>query len=180
MIVDFDDLTEADNRFDLLHALKTANPLFRVTLFAIPALGSDEFWESVPEWCELAMHGWLHPHPREAEHWTYQQAIEVLHKRPERFAKGFKAPGWQVSDATYNALKDSGWWIADHWDNDGRRPKGLLAHVISRAAGAGKDPGHWHGHIGNVCGNGIEETFPELLQRVKDASSFELISEVVA
>jgi hypothetical protein len=38
---------------------------------------------------------------------------------------------------------------------------------------------HWHGHIPNVCGNGIEEMFAELLPRVRDAASFELISEVV-
>jgi hypothetical protein len=39
---------------------------------------------------------------------------------------------------------------------------------------------HWHGHIPNVCGNGIEETFPELLERVRQAESFELVSEAVS
>lgn len=180
MLVDFDDLTEADNRLDLLERLHDANPAFRCTLFAIPALGSDAFWDSVPEWCELAMHGWLHPDPHEAEHWTYEQAIEVLAAKPERFVSGFKAPGWQISDGTYEALRWSGWWLADHWDNDARRPEGIPVHVISRDAGAGVDPEHWHGHIGNVCGNGIAETFDTLLARVRNAESFQVMSEVVA
>ena len=180
MIVDIDDFTEAENRLDLLELLHAANPLFRVTLFAIPALGSDEFWESVPEWCELAMHGWTHPTPREAEHWTYEEACDVLDRRPERFVEGFKAPGWQVSEGTYQALLERDWWIADHWDNDDKRPEGIRAHVITPVAGYGADPEHWHGHIPNVCGNGIGEVFHELLPRVQAATSFELISEVVA
>jgi hypothetical protein len=178
MIVDFDDFTEADNRLDLLATLRNANPRFRCTLFAIPALGSDEFWESVPDWCELAMHGWAHPHPREAEAWNYQQARALLSARPARFVKGFKAPGWQISDGTYRALMDMDWWVADHWENEGRRPEGLRAHVIAPDYRTTGD--HLHGHIGNVCGNGIAETFPELLERVKAADSFELISEVAA
>lgn len=179
MIVDFDDFHEGDHRLDLLHTLREANPLFRCTLFAIPALGSDEFWESVPEWCELAVHGWEHPGPYEAAEWTYEQADDVLWRVHYRFMDGFKAPGWQMSDGTYQALMQHDWWVADHWDNDDRRPDGLRAHVITRAAGAGIDPDHWHGHIGNVCGNGIQETFPELLRRVREATSFEWVSECV-
>jgi hypothetical protein len=180
MIVDFDDFCEADNRLDLLHALRVTNPLFRCTLFAIPALGTDAFWESVPEWCELAAHGWEHPNPYEAADWSYDEAMDRLLAAPDRFVEGFNAPGWQISTGTYQALTELKWWVADHWDNDDRRPDGILAHVISRAAGAGMDPNHWHGHIGNVCGNGIQETFPELLRRVREATSFEMVSESVS
>jgi hypothetical protein len=179
VLVDFDDFCEREHRLDLLYELREANPHFRVTLFAIPGRGSDEFWDAVPDWCELAVHGWMHPHPREAEHWTYEEAMRVFAARPARFVEGYKAPGWQVSDETYRAIGDLGWWIADHFENDGRRPEGLRAHVISRAANVGADPDHWHGHIGNVCGNGIEETFPTLLRRVQEAESFEFMSEVV-
>ena len=178
MIVDFDDLTEDDgSALGLLNRLHDANPKFRCTLFAIPGKGSDEFWSSVPEWCELAMHGWLHSSSREAEHWTYKQARDVLLAKPERFVEGWKSPGWQVSEGTYAALLEFDWWIADHWENDRRRPRGLRAHVIQPTYRSEGD--HWHGHIGNVCENGIEETFPELLARVTEAESFEWISEVV-
>ena len=177
MLVDFDDMTETENRLDLLEALHDANSDFRCTVFGIPGKGSDEFWDSLPEWIELAVHGWEHPHPREAERWTYDQALAVMLSSPGRFVEGFKAPGWQISDDTYRALRDHGWWVADHWLNDGCRPEGLKAHVIHPDYRSSE---HWHGHIGDVCGNGIAETFDELLARVKVAESFELISEVVA
>jgi hypothetical protein len=179
MIVDFDDFCEGDHRLDLLHTLREANPAFRCTLFAIPALGSTEFWNSVPAWCELAVHGWAHPHPYEASEWTRDQAMDVLMCAPQRFTNGFKAPGWQISDGCYQAIIEAGWWVADHWDNDERRPDGISAHVVTPLAASGADPDHWHGHIGNVCGNGIQETFPELLAAVRDAVAFQLVSECV-
>jgi hypothetical protein len=173
MICDFDDYHETNHRLDLLHQLHDANPLFRCTLFAVPALGSQEFWDATPEWCELAMHGWLHPDPWEAAQWTYEEAVDVLLAAPGGFVEGFKAPGWQISDGTYAAIGALGWWCADHPENNGRRPDGLRAHVY----GTGD---HWHGHIQDVCGNGLAETFPLLLERVRAAESFELVSEVVA
>lgn len=173
MIVDFDDFTERDNRLDLLHKLKQSNPAFRCTLFAIPALGSADFWNLVvPEWCELAVHGWAHPNPRECEGWTKGAMQAVMHLKPERFVDGFKAPGWQISDGCYEALHEGGWWVADQPYNDSRRPTGLLTHRLG-------DGDHWHGHIPNVCGNGIEETFPLLLKRVHVATDFQFVSEAV-
>jgi hypothetical protein len=124
------------------------------------------------------MHGWAHPHPRECEHWTYDETIRAFGGAHNRFVAGFKAPGWQISDATYQVALAAGWWVADHWDNDHRRPDGLLAHVIAPDYRTSGD--HWHGHIPDVCGNGISETFPELLERVTEAESFDLISERVA
>ncbi len=180
MVVDFDDFCEDQHRLDLLHLLREANPGFRCTLFAIPGRGSDEFWNATPEWCELAVHGWMHPDPSEARDWTYERAVEVLDAKPDRFVEGFKAPGWQVSADTYIALRDRGWWLADHYDNAWRIPSGLRRHVITIAAANAADPDHWHGHIPNVCGNGIEETFDTLLSRVVAADSFQFVSEVVA
>ncbi len=173
MIVDFDDYCETNHRLDLLHELHAANPAFRCTLFAIPGCGSPSFWNATPKWCELAVHGCKHPHPREAEHWTYGEALNVLINAHERFVAGFKAPGWQISDATYEVLIDLDYWCADHPDNDGRRPEGLRTHVVGGAD-------HWHGHIQNVCGNGLEERFDELIEIVRTADSFELISDAVA
>jgi hypothetical protein len=172
MIVDFDDFCASNHRLDLLHELKAANPLFRVTLFAIPEQGTPKFWASVPDWCELAVHGWWHPDPWEASKWSYVKALYVMRNAPDGFVQGFKAPGWQISDPTYQALMDRGWWCADHPDNEARRPEGLLTHVV----GTGD---HWHGHIQDVCGNGLAETWDELLPRVRAATSFELVSESV-
>lgn len=172
MIVDFDDFCEANHRLDLLELLRQANPEFRCTLFAIPGLGSSGFWSEVPEWCELAVHGWTHPTPRECEQWTAERMWEAIRTRPPQFVGGFKAPGWQISDGCYQACQEAGWWVADHPENEERRPDGLRVHVLDQGD-------HWHGHIQNVCGNGLHERFPELLARVREAESFQLISEVV-
>jgi len=143
-----------------------------MTAFAIPGLGSDDYWDSLPDWIEVAMHGWTHPHPREAEHWSYEQAIDVLLCAPPRFVKGWKSPGWQISEGTYEALDELDWWVADQHYNDHRRPNGLHFHCEG-------DGDHVHTHVQNVCGNGLEEQFPHLLQRVAAAESFEFVSEVV-
>lgn len=168
---DFDDYHEANNRLDLLNKIKEACPHFRCTVFAVPGLGSKEFWDSTPDWIELAVHGWLHPHPRESEHWTYSQMDHYMSLVPsERFVKGFKAPGWQISDGSYEWLLERNWWVADQDYNDERRPKGLKVYKVA---------GNWHGHIQNDCGNGLEETFDEVLRRATFSSGFSFVSEVV-
>jgi hypothetical protein len=179
MIFDWDDMHDSNHRLDLFHALKATNSAFRATVFAVPGLCSDAFLDGLPDWLEVVPHGWLHggpgcSDPREAEHWTHDEAIDVLLSCDHpRFAEGWKSPGWQISDGTYEALSDLGWWCADHPDNDARRPEGLPVHVLG-------GPDHWHGHIHDVCGNGLAETWAELLPTVANAESFELISEVVA
>ena len=174
MIFDWDDLHETNHRLDLLGQLREANPAFRCTVFAVPGCGSDPFWESLPDWVELAVHGWVHPDPYECVNWT-RQDMERLLDEPvvqKHFACGFKAPGWQISDDCYQVLLERGWWVADQPYNDSRRPKGLLTHRVG-------GPDHWHGHIQNDCGNGLEETFGHVLSLVRDADSFEFISEAV-
>ncbi len=178
VIVDLDDFSPGNTGYTYLYKLKQANPEFRCTLFAVPGLGSDGFWDDVPDWCELAVHGWLHgghgcPDAREAESWTYEQAMAVLLSAPARFVDGWKSPGWQISDGTYEALLELGWWVADQHLEDHRRPEGLPTYFYEDSAD------RWHGHIQNVCGNGLEETWPELLERVTMADEFQFVSEAV-
>lgn len=174
MIVDFDDFEEGSHRLDLLWQLKVANPLFRCTLFAIPGKGTPAFWETVPRWCQLAVHGWLHPDSYECAEWTKERTEELLYDPICRyFVRGFKAPGWQISQGAYEALLENGWWVADQPYNDERRPVGLRVHRLG-------DHDHWHGHIQNVCGNGLEETFDALKDRVKQATHFEWVSEMTS
>jgi hypothetical protein len=173
LIFDTDDLWEGHDRMDLLLELKAANPAFRMTAFCVQGLGSDSYWESLPDWIECATHGEFHPHPREAEHWSYDKAMEVLRAAPPRLQGGHKSPGWQVSDGMYKALTDLSWWIADHPENNSRRPHGLLAHVH----GTGD---HVHTHVQDWGSNGLSESWDYLLDRVGHATSFQLISEVVS
>ena len=176
MILDWDDFTSTNHRLDLLHQLKAVRPDFRCTVFAIPTGGTDSFWESVPDWVELAMHGWEHGDPPtdggECKDWSRDKMAELMEWVHPRLAGGFKAPGWQISDGCYQALLSAGWWVADQHYNDHRRPAGLETHCLG-------DGDHWHGHIQDVCGNGLEETFAEVMRRVREAPSFEFMSEVV-
>ena len=180
MVVDFDDFGVNNHRLDLLHELRQANPAFRCTLFAIPTECPADFLETVPDWCEVAVHGWKHGDPPtdggECKDWSYERMeslITAIWEHYPRFVSGFKAPGWQISDGCLQALRDHNWWVADQPYNDQRRPAGLRVHSLG-------DGDHWHGHIQNVCGNGIEETFDELRARVAAATFFQTVGEVVA
>lgn len=174
MVVDFDDFSEWNNRLDLLHELKAINPLFRCTAFAVPGQGSDEFWSSLPRWIELAVHGWLHPTAHECEHWMRESIEWVLEQEVVRkhFVNGWKSPGWLTSPAVYEVLRERSWWIADQHLADDRRPADMRVYLW-------EDGDNWHGHIQNVCGNGLEETWEELSARVAAASEFRFASEAV-
>jgi hypothetical protein len=143
-----------------------------MTVFAVPRLGTDAYWDSLPDWIEVAMHGEYHPHPREAEAWDYHKARMVLESKPGRFVKLWKSPGWQVSDGTYEALEDLGWMLADHHENDARRPEGLWTHVLD-------DGDHCHTHVQDWGSNGLNESWDHILERVTNAETFELVSEAV-
>ncbi len=59
--------------------------------------------------------------------------------------------------------------MADQHLEDGRRPFGLRAYFY--------EDGGWHGHIDNVCGNGIEETWDTVVALVQGAEEFRWCSE---
>lgn len=178
MIFDTDDLAPGNDRLDLLWELKRANPAFKLTAFAVQGLGDDDYWNSLPDWIELAQHGEFHPHPREAESWSYEKACEVLDARPPRFVKGWKSPGWQISDGTYQALLERDYWLADQPYNNDRRPTGLRVHLLGDGDGVG-DGGHVHTHVQDIGTNGLAESFGWLLPLVSQAIEFRFVSEMV-
>lgn len=167
--IDFDDFGQNNNRLDLLWGLKSIRPDLKITAFAVPTHGTAEFWTTVPKWIELAVHGWDHPTPRECEHWTYEDMERYMPRVHERFVNGFKAPGWQISDDCYRWLHDHGWWVADQDYNDDRRPTELPVYKIDG----------WHGHIQDVCDNGLLETLPHVTNIVAKAGEFRFASEAL-
>lgn len=175
MVFDFDDFHDGNHRLDLLWKLKLQNPHFRCTVFAIPALCSEPFLYRLPSWIEIAVHGWRHDTPKECADWAEDDMRRLLNREivRDRFVQGFKAPGWQISDGCYQVLAERGYWVADQPYNDHRRPEGLRTHLLG-------SPDHWHGHISDVCGNGLNETFPQVRKLVKQATTFEWISEMVS
>lgn len=173
-VLDWDDFHENNHRLDLLHQLKELNPALKATLYAVPGLGTPNFWASVPEWLELVPHGWMHPDPHECQDWSYSEMVAYMNAIEEDypwFERGFKAPGWQISDGIYDALLHRGWWVADQHLEDGRRPKKLPVYFYEDG------PDRWHGHIQDVCGNGLVERWDEVVALVKGATEFWFCSE---
>jgi hypothetical protein len=176
MVVDFDDWSyEHDCRMEL-EKLKEINPKFKVTLFTIPAKTTIDMldWAAANDyWVEIVQHGWDHHSNWECEKWTYEEALANLAKAAPYFpTKGFKAPGWQISTETMQALRDSGYWIADQPYNDDRRPEGLKVYKVGEF--------DYHGHTWDCgCNNGINEDWDNIAYRVKIADSFQFVSERV-
>lgn len=202
MTVDFDDFganhvisdqCQSHDCRDKLDALHYANGAFKVTLFAIPGEITPELalWcKANSSWVELAVHGIFHGSNYECEKMTYEEFdnhIKTLQPMIDTyFVKGFKAPGWQISDDIYRWLADNGWWVADQDYNTPRRPVDLPAYInrdgvfFAPTKGDWKPIEAWHGHTWDCVGNGIYETYPQVEAAVKNAEEFKFISEVLS
>lgn len=171
-----------------LDELHYINPAFKATLFTIPGEMTAELtkWCKANEsWIQLAIHGFYHTSNYECHQMTYDEfdeQIKFFEPLLEHvFVKGFRAPGWQISDDVFRWLKDHDWWVADQSYNDDRRPPELKAYVNDN--GTFKVDNQvidaWHGHVWNCMGNGIEETFNHVKGLVESATEFKFVSEIL-
>lgn len=162
-IVDADDFCEDNHGLQDLLFIKGQVPNFKITLFTIPGRCSKEFLKKIKkyDWIDLVPHGWMHPDPYECLNWTYEQSKEYLEKiEPLGMTKGFKAPGWQISDGMYKALEEKGYWVADQYYNDHRRPK-MPHYNLEHDSYYRK---HYHiGHLGGHNTNAIRDRIQELI-----------------
>ncbi len=169
IIVDLDDFCDEYNELGILERIKAKLPQFRVTLFAIPARTSSVLLKRMLslDWVDLVPHGWEHLDNRECEHWDYRQTIECLQRAEDKGfrTKGFKAPGWEISDACYRALLDSGYWVADHPRNTSRRPNGLRYYVHDSQRKI-------HGHMAGSTRNALGHLVPYILARKENDFGF--------
>ena len=154
MIVDFDDFSQDNNRLDILFKIKAICPDFKVTLFTVPAECSKEFCREVAklDWVQLALHGEHHTHI-ECSTWTKEHTLEVLDRYEKWgcFQKIFKPPYWAGSEGLNEALKERGYILAQNKQTD--YPNLYLLNENSI-----------HGHIQDVCGNGIETLYKEIIK----------------
>ena len=184
MVIDFDDWGYEYDCREKLVELKEANPKFKVTLFTIPAKTDLEMltWINITnsthplgDWIELAIHGWEHKDNYECSDWSEEDCAWVLDNPIIRtfFAKIFKAPGWQISDGCYEAIRKRGFIVADQKYNQSRRPLGLKLYEH-------EDFDSYHGHTWDCnCNNGIYEDWDNILTKVKEATEFQFVSEAV-
>lgn len=188
------DMCQSHDCRDMLLKLREINPKFKATLFAIPDEMTLELldWSAInSSWIELAVHGIKHSSNYECEKLTYNQFADYMTdtnrvKLLGYFTKGFKAPGWQISDDIYRWLKDNGWWVADQAYNDERRPKDLPAYRITGNDGRvllnnreGDTIFASHHHTWNCMGNGVYEQFDYIVDLIKNETEFKFVSEVI-
>jgi hypothetical protein len=160
-IVDIDDFHEENDGLLLLERIKTVLPEFKATLFTVVGLCSWRFIESIREhypWLDMAPHGMVHDLTRECAVWTREECARCLDLSEEMgLTKGFRAPGWRISEGTYQELNCRGYWVADLMGNAACRPSGMKYYVLDA-------PNKLHFHVQNnkFC-NGLEESMEKIL-----------------
>lgn len=172
IVMDFDDYCDATApKLDLLCRLKDRMPNLQVTLFAIPRRCSPAAIRDVKilgDWVALGMHGWRHT-LGECWSWTKDEALAKMRLAAAMGidAGVFRAPQWVLDAETYYAAAELGWAVADHKDF---RVLGTGCRVYTYNKPIWNPPyTRVHGHLPNVCRNGIEEAFDQFVFR-KDAT----------
>lgn len=188
------DMCQSHDCRDQLDKFHIANPNFKATLFAIPGEMTPELlrWCGAnASWIELAFHGFFHTSNYECEKMTYEQFNENMHSswahRMEPYSvKGFRSPGWQTSDGTFQWLEENGYWISCQDYDLGRLPNNLPAFVNHngdfRVHYDGKQSDvipTSHHHVWDVGWNGVYEQEEHILDLIKDETEFKFVSEVI-
>lgn len=165
VVMDFDDLADGNDRFDVLMRLKVRDPGFKVTLFAIPNRCSDgllSMYDVCRDWIQLGIHGFRHSR-HEALGWMQDEAEDKLQRAMAiyPFAPIFKAPNWQMTDEVYAACKARNISVADHLSNVAIIPKEMPVYIYNIRLR--DDPyTRIHGHIQDwthTGTDGLEEAY---------------------
>jgi len=181
IIIELDDFGPRNSSFSLLEDLRDHYKNFKITLFTVPweiRWGEptpiteekfEPFCEAVKksqDWMEIAIHGLSHL-PGEFKLISYDEAKKrvgiaekMLINRGINYAKIFKAPHWQLSEAGERAVTDLGFKVVKdgyyNWNLKDEMPKD-------------KDLIIGHGHIQiDSCQNGLEQVMPKLLKLPAD------------
>lgn len=160
-VLDMDDLCDTNDPFETLQLLKTRDPGFKITLFAIPTRCSDkllERYDNNSAWIELGVHGWRHAR-HECLAWTSEETVDKLFRARtvyHNFAKIFKAPNWEICDEVYAGCKQAGFAVADHIRNIEILPPGTPNYIYNMRLRKDRFI-RLHGHIQDWAGTGLTE-----------------------
>jgi hypothetical protein len=163
--LDFDDFGETNNRLDWLWMLKKEFPNFKVNLFTIPSDFQNFHFQNyirskrMSAWIQLCVHGMQHINNEEIEE-------NILQDLPlAKFAKIYRAPFWQLSDVMYERLKKLNYKIMLH-PNDSR--EGIKYNWNIKDSPPDLPILYGHGHIQDVCDNGLAQSFENIMKLPKD------------
>jgi hypothetical protein len=190
-----DDFGPLNHRFDVLEKLRDRYPNFKITMFTIPwdiryntekggtPIVKEEYsaWRNVVKhaikdgWLEIAVHGFTHV-PNEfggidarMADAKIQFAEKMFDDSGIKFTKIFKAPHWQLSQEGKEAIEKRGYKVVEdgyyNWNWKDEFPV-ELDDVIG------------HGHVQNVCDNGLEEALIRLVQ-IPNEYEFKFLSEAL-
>lgn len=132
VVLNLDDFTPVQNRFDLLYRLKDYFPDFKVSMFTIPIDKKMDYGpycirpqllEEVKrnlDWLQIIPHGLTHSSSWELREMSYEDfkfktlpsVIRSFELDGLPFVKGFKAPHWKWSEGVVKVLDEEGWWGA--------------------------------------------------------------------
>jgi len=151
-LIDLDDFCKDNMDWELIEKLKEKVPKLKLNLFTIPGRSSWGWIQNMRtvEWIQMIPHGHIHSTSRECQNWSYNVALSYLRGLEEDgWIHGWKSPGWQISDGTYQALLEMGWWVADQEYNNDRRPEGLRTYLLDSPFKIHGHIGHWGAHNSN-------------------------------
>jgi hypothetical protein len=159
--VDFDDLCDAT--LDVVEGkivpLIAKYPNIKVTLFTIPTRTSPRTITKVAllkEWVQMAPHGWRHTRG-ECLAWSDFEAREKIKLAADMGidAPTFRAPGWLLDAAVYDACDELGYAVASHREH--RIEDTLVKEYIYNAANFAPLVTKIHGHLTPVMDNCITD-----------------------
>jgi hypothetical protein len=161
--LDFDDFSEKNHRLDLLWQLHDQFDNFKVNLFTIPTKVTPAFLEYLNQpylkhWIQLCVHGFYHKNNEEVSEQDFKR-IEG------KYAKVYRAPYWQLSDVMYERLKKLGYKIMIHPDDP---RQGIKYNWNTKDSPPFLKVLYGHGHVQNICDNGIEQSMENILKLPKD------------
>ena len=137
------------------------------------------------DWIQRAVHGCFHEDNYEFADLSKEDAATLISVGYDslHYVKGFKAPGWQISQGTMEALKELGFWVAVQWGDD--RFNGDVNGPYQPAVIEGlpyyafrEYPEAIHGHTWDTCNNGIESLWAKLIALPKE-SEFLFINDYI-
>lgn len=193
---EIDDFGPVNHNLGILEDIHEHFPNFKITLFTVPwdiRFGRN-FRESAPvtlekfkpwvaavnkaDWMEIALHGLAHS-PMEFAELSYEGAtkrIVVGMKMFENvgiknFTKIFKAPQWEISAEAKKAAENMGFVVVE----DGYYNWNLAKDKPNADA---EEPYILHGHVQDVCENGLEESLPRIMSLPTD-TEFMFLSEIL-
>lgn len=159
--LDFDDFGEQNNRLDWLWMLKKEFPNFKVNLFSIPWENRNPIWREYIKslnWIQLCVHGFYHKNNEDVS-----QANLIAYGIA--FSKVYRAPFWQLSDIMYNKLTKLEYKIMLHPDDP---REGIKFNWNIKDSPLDLPILYGHGHIQDVCQNGLAESFQNIIKLPKD------------